>query len=449
MDAIILLFITGLLGLFVGILGKPNWTLAVAVFGLVGAFVLQLFVGTYTSPFASYEGLSFNPMQKMFSLLAISFTLVSVLGGFTFFQKEKEHTGDYYGLLLFSLCGGLVLIGFTNLFMFFLGLEILSIPVYVLVGIHKGNQLSSEASIKYFFTGSFATAIMLFGIALVYGATGTFELSELKEMASFDIKNQAFFLIGSLFVAGAFLFKVGAVPFHFWSPDVYEGSPNSVLLYMASVVKICALYAFYRFFGEIFVSAFNLWSGIIIVAIILSLYLGYLSAWKQRKFRRLIAYSGIANTGFALFALLAPEIGDKGLWVFLTGYSSATVGLILVNSFLENENDDLKAWKGLGMKNPWMGTVILFALLSLSGIPPFTGFFGKYLSLINGINDYPWLVAVALVAAALGAFVYLRLLFSTFVKTEVAQNIELRPKQIISLILCLLGILGGWWLVYV
>ncbi len=448
MDAIILLFVTGLIGLFVGTLGKPRVSLAIAVFGLLGAFVLQLLSGTYKSIFASYEGLAFGKTQIMFSLLAIGFTLVSVLGGFSFFKKEKEHTADYYGLLMFSLCGGLILIGFTNLFMFFLGIEILSIPVYVLVGIQKGNSLSSEASLKYFFTGSFATAILLFGIALLYGATGSFDLVELKEIVALGVKHQALFLVGSLFIVAAFLFKVGAVPFHFWSPDVYQGSTNSVLLYMASVVKICALYAFFRLFGEVFISAFDLWSGIVIVAIIMSLYVGYLSAWRQPTFRRLIAYSGIANTGFAMFALLSPTIGEKGLWVFLLGYSSATVGLILVNSFIDNEDDDLKAWKGVGMRNPWIGMVVLFALLSLSGIPPFSGFFGKYLSLVNGIEHYPWLVATALVAAALGAFVYLRLLFSTFVKTEGAYDLKLKPLQVISLVLCLLGIVGGWWFVY-
>ena len=167
MDALIVIFIAGLIGLFVGMLKKPVLSLSISVIGLVSAFVLVLFNKSYDSPFSKFEGLNFSPAANVFALLVIGLTLLIVLGGFNYFKRDSNHTADYYGLMLFSLCGALILIGFTNFFMFFLGLEILSIPVYVLVGIKKQNTLSSEASIKYFFTGSFATGILLFGIALI------------------------------------------------------------------------------------------------------------------------------------------------------------------------------------------------------------------------------------------------------------------------------------------
>ena len=183
--------------------------------------------------------------------------------------------------------------------MFFLGLEILSIPVYVLVGIKKQNVLSSESSIKYFFTGSFATGILLFGIALIYGATGSL---------------------------AAFLFKVGAVPFHFWSPDVYQGSTDAIMSYMATVVKVAALYAFVTLFGSVLSASGAFYSGILEIVIVASFFLGYMSALKQSNLKRLMAYSGISNTGFALLSIFSGDFG--ALWLFLLGYTASTIALI-------------------------------------------------------------------------------------------------------------------------
>jgi NADH-quinone oxidoreductase subunit N len=373
MDALIVIFITGLVGLFVGMMKKPVLTVSISAFGLVAAFILTLFSRSYVSIFSKYNGLTSSPLTDAFSLLAIGLTLLIVLGGFNYFKKDKEHTADYYGLLLFSLCGALILISFNNFFMFFLGLEIMSIPVYVLVGIKKSNVLSSEASIKYFFTGSFATGILLFGIALVYGATGTFDLATISAMRG-AIEQSPMFHIGVLFILAAFLFKVGAVPFHFWSPDVYQGSTDSIMSYMASVVKLAALCAFITLFSNVFMAAGKIYMSILVVVIAASFFLGYLSALKQSNFKRMLAFSGISNTGLAMLTILTGDFGS--LWVFLIGYTSATVALMTLSQAIDKiDSEDINNWKGIvaksGTRNSFVsGISITWSAISRTWMSP-------------------------------------------------------------------------------
>jgi len=444
MDALIIIFVTGLLGLFVGMLKKTELTLFVICMGLVGAFFSMFYLNDYTSIFSSYDGLSFSRTQQMFALLAIGLTTLSVLLGYVFYKEDKEHTADYYGLILFSLTGALCLIGFNNLFMFFLGLEILSIPIYVLVGIQKGNSLASEASVKYFFTGSFATAIMLFGIALIYGATGSFNMNEIHMAVNMGLNQSPMLTIGVIMMMAAFLFKVGAVPFHFWGPDVYQGSSNAVMAYMASVVKLAALFAFVHLFNFTFESMIPFMSGLILFAIVVSLFLGYISALKQTSFRRMMAYSSIANTGFALFAVLNEQLGEASLWVFMIGYACSTIALVTINMIVEKETDELSNWKGIGYSNPLIGITLVISLLSMSGIPPFTGFFGKYLLLSGAFANYLPYVILAIIASLIGAYLYLRLMVLSLSKEGEETKLNITPIQVLVLVLSLVGTLGGW-----
>jgi NADH-quinone oxidoreductase subunit N len=443
MDALIIIFITALIGLFVGMMKKPNLTLAISILGLFAAFVVMSYYGKYSSPFNNFEGLKFDTYHWLFAELVIGLSLVITISGFQYFKHEIEHTADYYGLLYFSLCGALVLIGSTNFFMFFLGVEILSIPVYVLVGIKKSNLLSSEASIKYFFTGSFATAILLFGIALVYGSTGTFDFSELQ--ALFDA-NSPMAIVGILFIFAALLFKIGAVPFHFWSPDVYEGSPDPVTAHMGTVVKVAGLTSIVTLFGHTFSAATDIVVPLFYVTTIGSLFMGYLSALKQTNFRRLIAYSGISNTGFAMLTLFSGNF--ISLWIFLLGYTAATLGLLTISQVLEKSNsDEIVNWKGIGYKNPFLGVVLLVFFLSLAGIPPMTGFFAKMILLINTYENHPIMVYLTLITSIIGAFLYIRFILNAFSKESNAEQIRIHPLYIIVLSICALTVLFGWTLI--
>ena len=443
MDALIVIFITALIGLFVGMMKKPNLTLAISVFGLSAAFVLMSYYGKYNSIFNNFDGIEFDAFHWLFAELVIGLSLLITISGFQYFKQDIEHTADYYGLLLFSLCGALVLIGSSNFFMFFLGIEILSIPVYVLVGIKKQDILSSEASIKYFFTGSFATAILLFGIALVYGATGTFDFSELQTL--FDA-NSPMAIVGILFIFAALLFKIGAVPFHFWSPDVYEGSPDPITSHMGTVVKVAGMSSIVTVFGHIFSAATEMVVPLFYVATIGSLFLGYLSALKQTNFRRLIAYSGISNTGFAMLTLFSGNF--ISLWVFLLGYTAATLGLLTISQVLEKSNSsEISNWKGIGYKNPFLGIVLLICFLSLAGIPPMTGFFAKFILLMNTYEQHPIMVYLTLVTSVIGAFLYIRFILNAFAKDSNAEKIKIHPLFILVLSICALTVLFGWTLI--
>lgn len=443
MDALIVIFITALIGLFVGMMKKPNLTLSISVLGLSAAFVLMSYYGKYESPFNKFEGIEFDAFHWLFAELVIGLSLLITISGFSYFRKEVDHLADYYGLLLFSLCGALVLIGSSNFFMFFLGVEILSIPVYVLVGIKKQNILSSEASIKYFFTGSFATAILLFGIAFVYGATGSFDFSTLQLI--FDASSPMA-IIGILFIFAALLFKIGAVPFHFWSPDVYEGSPDAVTAHMGTVVKVAGMAAIVTLFGHIFSAASGIVVPLFYVATIGSLFLGYLSALKQTNFRRLIAYSGISNTGFAMLTLFSGNY--VSLWVFLLGYTAATLGLLTISQVLAKSNSsEIENWKGIGYKNPFLGIMLLICFLSLAGIPPMTGFFAKLILLINTYEQHPVMVYLTLLTSVIGAFLYVRFILIAFAKDSNAEKIAIHPLHLIVLSICALTVLFGWTLI--
>lgn len=450
MDALIVIFITGLISLFVGMLKKPYLTLGIIASGLVISFCLQMNYGNYTSIFSKYDNLYFNITQLYFSEMAIGFTLILVLAGFQYFKQDIEHTSDYLSLLLFSLCGAICLIGFTDLFMFFLGLEILSIPIYVMVGIKKQDVLSAEASLKYFFTGSFATAILLFGIALLYGATASFNLATIQEAIQSGSYSEPMLLIALLFIMAAFLFKVGAVPFHFWGPDVYQGAPDIVMAFMATVVKLAAVFAFLKLYAGTFQFLSEFWTGALNIAIVISLFLGYLSALRQTSFKRMLAYSSISNTGFALFALLTTSPSSAGsLWVFLVAYGCATIALVTISMIIHNVDDKIAAFKGIGYKNPFIGFVMIMSLLSLSGIPPLSGFFGKFLLLSNAINDHLYLVILALVSSAIGAFLYLRMIVLSLAK-ETENTVEKYPISILQYIVlgvCTVGLLGGWLII--
>jgi NADH-quinone oxidoreductase subunit N len=445
MDSIIIIFLSAIIGLFAGISAKPMRSLLISLIGLVSAAILFLFHGQYESPLIKYDILNFGKDEVKFALLCIGLTFTILIAGFEKVRKQISHSADIMSLLLFSLCGALILIGFSDLSMFFLGLEILSIPLYVLAGSNKENLNSVEASVKYFFTGSFFTCFLLLGIALIYGATGTFDLAQMQQLIIDGSYSKAMLFVGVFLIAASMLFKVGAVPFHFWGPDVYQGSPDNITAFMASVVKIAILFTFYKFFSTIFSSLFNFWSGLVYIAIVLSLFIGYLAALNQEYYKRIIAYSSITHSAFALFALLNIKNGAASdLFIFTVGYGFSVVALITVSMAGLNEEDKISNLKGIGRKYPIVGVLFVFALLSLTGIPPFTGFFGKTLLFYNVFTAYPLLVLFGLISTAIGGYFYLKLIFTSF-SADASQNLTaLKPTHQLVLLLCGAFILGGW-----
>jgi NADH-quinone oxidoreductase subunit N len=363
-------------------------------------------------------------------------------------SKDKSHYADITSLMMFSLTGALCLIGFKDFFMFFIGLEILSIPVYVLVGSRKAEHLASEAALKYFFTGSFATAILLFGIALVFGATGSFNLNEIGFAVMSGLYTPALMIAGVLLIIASLLFKVGAVPFHFWNADVYEGSSKGVMAYMSTVVKIAGFIALYKLIKTTFGNLSDHWMYFMYVVIIASLFIGYLSGLKQTSLKRLMAFSGISNTGIALLSIMnGTQSGERSLVIFLLGYGASSLILLFISQVVSEEDDRISSLEGIGYKNPLVGFSLLVALLSLSGIPPFTGFFGKFLLIKDIIQLHPVLGIAAILSSVIGAYIYLRLILLIFSKRTPAEKISLDWKLALVLITSLVLLFAGWMLI--
>ena len=450
MDALIVLFLSALICLFSGFLKKPLLSTVIALFGLTGSAFLIYNFGSYESVLSKYQILSFDFHQINFAILSILFTMLIILSGYSQIKQDKERFADVIALMMVSLCGAFCLIGFTDLSIFFLGLEILSIPLYILAGTKRSNNNSVEASIKYFFTGAFITCFLLFGIALVYGSTGSFDLVEIKDKIDSGDYSKSMLYVGLIMLAASFLFKVGAVPFHFWAPDVYQGSPDSVTAFMASVVKVVMLYTFFKFFSTIFSSLDTFWTTLIYISIILSLFVGYLAAITQKFYKRLIAYSSITHSAFALFSLMAINNQSvQNLFIFSIGYGFSVIALISISMAADNEKDEISYFKGISRSYPIIGVLFVFAFLSLTGIPPFTGFFGKSLLFYNAFAEYPLLVLFGLISTAIGGYFYVNLIFTSYSSEQNPElSVKMNPLHYFVLVSCAIGILFGWLIIF-
>lgn len=450
MLSLVILFLSVIATLFIAFLKKPLLTLLTSLTGLILTGATLLCQLDNPSDFlSSYQGIVLDKFAIMYSLVAIIFTILIVLTGYESFKSRLEYTGDYIGLLMFSLFGAIVMVSFNDLFMFFLGLEILSIPIYVMAGSNKKDPLSSESSLKYFITGAFATGILLFGIAWLYGATGTFKIDEIADFLTNTENVSSLAYVGLLLILASFLFKIGAAPFHFWSPDVYDGAPSPVTGFMAAVVKLGAFGAFIKLFGTAFSGLYDFWIPVITFLAILTMFVGNLSAIRQTRFKRLLAYSSIAHVGYSLITMaVLTNNGAYNLWYYLFSYGFATIALITVQMIVNDREDRIEAFKGLGRANPFVGFVAVVSLLALAGVPPLMGFFGKYLIFVDAISQNPALIAVALLNSGIGIYYYLRTVVVILQKPETENGIEqsefkTTPLQLFVLGACALALIFG------
>lgn len=319
---------------------------------------------------------------------------------------------DFFALFFFILCGASILTSFDNLLMLFLGIEILSIPLYILTGSDKKNLLSNEASLKYFLMGSFSTGILLLGITLIYGANGSFHLN-----APMIIPSKGFALEQYLLSAGLILlfvamnFKVSAAPFHFWTPDVYDGAPTVFTSFMATIVKAAGFFAFITLFQTQSKALGYSWTLILDTIIIATLLIGNIIAVFQRSVKRMLSYSSIAQAGFMLFALYSQsDFANEGILLYAVVYSLATIGLFAV--LIKMKDYGFEAFNGLSKTNPLMAFVTTIFLLSLAGIPLTGGFFAKYymLNAVLSAGAGLWLVIIAILFAAVSVYYYFKLI---------------------------------------
>lgn len=382
----------------------------------------------------------------VFDNTALAFsTLICGISIFWFWMAgdyfhEETHITDHAALIVFSISGGIILTAFNNMAMLFLGIEILSISLYVLAGSKKLSLNSNEAAFKYFLMGSFATGFLLMGIALVYGATGSFHLNAIAAYSSAHFYElPAFFYAGVLMILMGIAFKVSAVPFHFWAPDVYEGSPTSVTAFMSTIVKIAAFSAFIRLFSVAFVAAHDVWNIPMQVIMVLTLVIANVTAVFQGNVKRMLAYSSVGHAGYILLGFIGGGAEATGaIFYYLTVYSIASIAAFTVLNQFERAKAglDVSSFNGLFKKNPFLAVSMTVALLSLAGIPPLAGFFGKYLVFAVALkHGYTGFVITAVVTSLIGVYYYFRVIIAMYLKESDSNAISVSASHKILLFL--------------
>ncbi len=352
-------------------------------------------------------------------MLAACFMYFAVSG--RHIEMVGKHVAEYYALIFFVLVGAGIATSYVNLLMLFLGIEIISIPLYILTGADKRNLKSNEASLKYFLMGSFSTGIMLMGIAMIYGGTGSLMIDKMNLEAS----PLSYPLVtGVLLLLLSMAFKVSAAPFHFWTPDVYDGAPTVFTSFMATIVKVAAFAAFVNLFVDSTqVFPREKWKLVLSIIIALTLIIGNITAVFQQSVKRMLAYSSIAQAGFMMFALFSYNyISNEGIVIYAAAYCFATIGLFGILQKMEDYT--YEGFNGLAQREPQIAALATIFLLSLAGIPITAGFFGKYYMIASVIKategKYIWLVIVAMLSAAVSVYYYFRVIQAMYFKADVS-----------------------------
>jgi NADH-quinone oxidoreductase subunit N len=377
------------------------------------------------NPGNAYGGmLSTGGYASYFSIVFSLAGLLSVMLSQSYVKKEKLEHGEYYSLILFAVVGMMLMAGGADLITFFLGLEVMSIAFYVMAGLSRRSLLSNEAALKYFLLGAFATGFLLYGIALLYGSTGTTNIALITAGVSTYSGNNLF-LIGLGLLMIGLVFKVAAVPFHMWVPDVYEGSPTTVSGFMSTGGKAAAFSAFLLIFSPTLVNVTVSVREVLAVVAALSMIVGNVIAISQTNIKRMLAYSSIAHAGYILTGIVAANVaGSNGVLFYLMAYTCMNVGAFGVLSILESEdggNLTFDDYTGLSSKRPLIAGLMAVFMFSLSGIPPFAGFFGKYYVFTGAVEaGYTWLAIVGVIMSVVSAYYYLRLVVLMYFKEQVS-----------------------------
>ena len=452
MSVLVLLSVLGVVLLYLGLFNNRGAVAGVGIAGLLGAFVLIASDWHLESPL--FNGIiQFDTYARSFSLVMIVVTVLLFLFGVDYYAKVKENVAEQYALMVFSLIGGLLICSFTNLVVLFLGIEILSIPLYILAGGKRDSFRSGEAAFKYFLQGSFASGFLLMGLALIYGATASFDLAAIEAFSTALAGGQdMIFLLGLFLTIAGVAFKVAAVPFHFWSPDVYEGAPTLITAFMSTVVKSAAFAAFYRLIANLQLPGAV--ETMLVVMTICTLFLGNIVALRQTQFKRLMAYSSIAHTGFLLLAFLGTDARTpEVLFYYLGTYAMATVGLFIVLTLAKRAalgDENIRIFRGLFQSNPWIAVATLLMLLSLAGIPLTAGFVAKYrVFVISLTQGYLWTTVVAVVMAIVGIYYYILVVREAFTpQGQETKPIAVAPLNWLVISICgvavvVLGVMPG------
>jgi NADH-quinone oxidoreductase subunit N len=438
MGALISVTVLGMIIMLLGVMEKKQWILPVIMTGLVITFGINAAEWNHNRHFFN-DMIHVNNFSVAFNgVLIFTSALVFMFSG-NYYRHVERPLEDIYSLMLFALAGAIIMTSFSSLVMLFLGIEILSISMYILAGSKKFDLASNEAAMKYFLTGSFATGFLLFGIALIYGSTGSFDLAKIGEHAdSGSYAFPHFFRIGVILLMIGLSFKLAVAPFHFWAPDVYHGSPTLITAYMATVVKIAGIAAFYRLFVICFSGVGEIWVKTLLVFSVATIFVGNLAGLYQTNMKRMLAYSSISHAGYMIMGIVAyNQTSANALLLYSASYSLVTIAafgiIILVRE--ARQNDDLETFNGLARTNPYLSFTLTIAMLSLTGIPPLAGFTAKYYLFSTAMeNGYLWLVILALIGSAISAVYYFKPIIAMYLKECTQPKIEVSTTYKIQLV---------------
>ncbi|MCC6860294.1 MAG: NADH-quinone oxidoreductase subunit N [Bryobacterales bacterium] len=394
-------------------------------------------VYAHSSPGEAFSGmLVVDGFTTFFRLLVYAVGILTVLSSCQFLTRERANTGEFYALVVFSVAGQSVMVASHELIMIFIGLEISSIATYVLAGFLRDDPRATESAVKYFLLGSFATAFVLYGIAWIYGATGSTELTAIRAAVDTQAGREGAMLAA---VAAALMFvglgfKVSGAPFQMWAPDVYQGAPSPVSAFLSAGPKAAAFAVFLRVFETAFGSIGPLWEPLFWISALLSMTIGNFAALVQGNVKRMLAYSSIAHAGYILVALTArSEVGTAAVMFYLAAYALMNVGAFALLGHLTRKGERFQKVEdlaGLGSAQPLAAALFSIFLLSLIGVPLTAGFFGKFYIFKAALDSgLVWLTVLGLLNSAVGAYYYLRVLVVMYMR-EASE--EVPPVEALS-----------------
>ena len=397
-------------------------TFALTQLTLIGCAAIQFATSTgeitYTFSNMFVDDLM-SDLLKLFLYMTVA--IVMAYSRSYIIDRDSMNKGEYYVLALFATLGMMVMISANHFLTIYIGLELLSLSLYAMVAMNRDSVVSTEAAMKYFVLGALASGLLLYGMSMIYGATGTLEITGLAERLYGGGVNKSVMVFGLVFLVAGLAFKLGVVPFHMWIPDVYHGAPTSVTLFIGSAPKLAAFAIVMRLLVNGLITMAQDWQAMLVILAVLSMAIGNLAAIAQTNLKRMLAYSAISHMGFMLLGIVTGVVGGDARYA-LNAYSSAmfyviayvlmsagTFGMILLMSRAGFEADELEDLKGLNKRSPWFAGIMLMLMFSMAGVPFFIGFFAKF-SVLQAVvaADYMWLAIVAVLFSLIGAFYYLR-----------------------------------------
>jgi len=399
-------------------------TFGLVQFALFGSLLIQLFTSTGTVDYTFSRMFVDDMMADLLKvLLYVTVSVVLFYSRSYVIDREVMNKGEYYVLALFATLGMMVMISANHFVTVYLGLELLSLSLYAMVAMNRDSVLSTEAAMKYFVLGALASGMLLYGMSMIYGATGTLEITAIGERLYAGGVNKTVLTFGVVFLVSGLAFKLGVVPFHMWIPDVYHGAPTSVTLFIGSAPKLAAFAIVMRLLVSGLITVALDWQNMLIILAVLSMAIGNLAAIAQTNLKRMLAYSAISHMGFMLLGIVTGIVRvDSQLMLNPFAYSSSmfyviayvmmttgAFGMILLMSRAGFEADNIDDFKGLNKRSPWFAGVMLMLMFSMAGIPFFVGFFAKFSVLQSVVAaGQMWLAIVAVLFSLIGAFYYLR-----------------------------------------